>query len=533
MNDVYRAQGLTGSDQGGIARVRALRQELERSHEDVLLLHGGDLLFPSLMSRDFKGEQMVDALNYLDGDGEAFDSLMFVVFGNHEFDGKDPEDVHLVRSRVLESGFFWLRTNIDFPNPVFVDGEPVPGVSGPNSVPWYIQDVNGWRVGIFGLTLTVTGVPYATVRGDVAGRVEIARDVTQTLRDQGAELVVAVTHQPTRADSLILSTLGADGPDLIIGGHDHYSVHIEESGRHLLKADSDAQSATVVYVIPGQRGGPPAVRYERETLSGDSPIPDAALAEHVASWVTHHDRVFCHDRGEDPGCLDVAYARIDDSVLVGEELAIRGSGTNLGNWVTDIMREVVTDSGGDPDIAFINSGALRINQNLSRGTLLTRRHVEELIQFDDPLFVIELTPDLLTEMLRQSARCAGEGAWLQVSGLTFEYDTHDGTVASIHVDGRQLTEFTSIRAATTRFLARGDDPTDRDGYAMLRPAPIVWPARLEDRQPQLKQAVIATLEEARAIAGSADGSIAFPGELRMTQEDLRSAAGPVPICPQQ
>src|SRR6185295_477710 len=86
INDVYRIEGVDGGTIGSISRVRSLRQRLEREHPDLLMLHAGDLLFPSLLSRTFNGEQMIDVLNDLDGDPAGFDERMFAVFGNHEFD---------------------------------------------------------------------------------------------------------------------------------------------------------------------------------------------------------------------------------------------------------------------------------------------------------------------------------------------------------------------------------------------------------------------------------------------------------------
>ena len=100
INDVYRIEGVDGGKAGGLARVRALRGELEREHPDLLLLHAGDLLFPSFASRMYKGEQMIAVLNALDGDPRAFDPRMFVTFGNHEFDKRKLEDAGVLAERV-------------------------------------------------------------------------------------------------------------------------------------------------------------------------------------------------------------------------------------------------------------------------------------------------------------------------------------------------------------------------------------------------------------------------------------------------
>ena len=86
LNDIYRIEGLADG-RGGLARVRTLRTELEQDCPgDVMITHAGDALFPSLLSRVFNGEQMIDALNSLDGNPDAFDARMFFTPGNHEFD---------------------------------------------------------------------------------------------------------------------------------------------------------------------------------------------------------------------------------------------------------------------------------------------------------------------------------------------------------------------------------------------------------------------------------------------------------------
>jgi len=87
VNDTYRIEE-NADGSGGMARLRALRAELDRGPGDVLLLHAGDFLYPSLLSRTYKGAQMVEAMNALDGEPEKNDPRMFVVFGNHEREAK-------------------------------------------------------------------------------------------------------------------------------------------------------------------------------------------------------------------------------------------------------------------------------------------------------------------------------------------------------------------------------------------------------------------------------------------------------------
>src|SRR5215210_597321 len=82
INDVYKIEGLEGGNTGGLARVRTLRKQLESDGTPVLLLHAGDALYPSVMSKYLDAKPMVDVLNLLDGDANAFDPRMVITFGN-------------------------------------------------------------------------------------------------------------------------------------------------------------------------------------------------------------------------------------------------------------------------------------------------------------------------------------------------------------------------------------------------------------------------------------------------------------------
>ena len=87
---VAKIEGLLRGTVGGLARVRTLRKSLEAEGRPVLVLHGGDLLFPSVMSKYLRGNPMIRALNLLEGDAAALAPSLFLSFGNHELENRDP-----------------------------------------------------------------------------------------------------------------------------------------------------------------------------------------------------------------------------------------------------------------------------------------------------------------------------------------------------------------------------------------------------------------------------------------------------------
>jgi len=114
INDVYKIEGLEGGNSGGLARVRTLRRHLEWDGTPVLVLHGGDLLYPSVMSKYLEARPMLDIMNRLDGDAAKDDPNLVVGFGNHEFDNKTPD---ILLQRLNESQFGWIATNTRWCHP--------------------------------------------------------------------------------------------------------------------------------------------------------------------------------------------------------------------------------------------------------------------------------------------------------------------------------------------------------------------------------------------------------------------------------
>ncbi len=491
INDVYRIEGLGAvtagaGERGGLARVRALRRELEAaSGRPVMLLHGGDLVGPSLLSRRYGGEQMIDVLNALDGDPEGFDEAMFVTFGNHELEGDGFETARRLDRRVEESQFRWLAANVWFDD----DGRE-PLVAAPNLTEAAVVTVGGVKVGLFGLAGDQSRPAWVLGFHD---REEIARDAVASLRAAGAELVIALTHLDLALDLALLEALGDGAPDLVIGGHDHQQLARQGAGgRWVLKADADAASAVVVKVAEGAAGEltiePGLARLGPARLGSKTPAPDPEVAARVAGWLERFDREQCAAESQPPGCMSQALGR--SLVPLGaEETEIRRYETNLGNWITDRLRDhfaaaVEATDPGAPLVAFVNAGALRLNQDLPAG-YLERRHVEEL-------FPYSLLPRLLRidgATLRRVAERAVEswtasGHWLQISGFAFAHDPDTGTASRLTLLGpggpRPIEDGETVYAATVEYLV--DPRWNQDGYTMLGPDDVVSASEIDLRQ---------------------------------------------------
>lgn len=485
INDLYRINGVEEGAVGGLARVRTLRKQLQQEDPELLMLHAGDILFPSLLSREYDGEQMIDVLNLLDGAAGRFDGTLFATFGNHEFDQSKRRHAQMLNRRVEESEFTWLSSNIDFRKDE--GGRPLVGAD--HLKPSVILQRNGIRVGLFGLTID-SKIPEYVAR--FRDPLETAREMTQRLRAQGAELVIALTHLNMAQDLRLLRELGDQGPDLIFGGHEHHRLVGREGGRFVFKADADARSALLVRVRVPQQGAP-EVAYEYRDLD-QRVARDPAVQQRVDDWLVRHDAAYCAAAEEPVGCLDevIGHAQVR---LVAEELQIRGMETNLGDWVLDQALNRFRDQGAQ--VAFINAGSLRLNQDIPPGAPVTRRRLLELFAYPAPLYLIEIDGATLQQVIDHAIQgWPGEGRWLQVAGFAWRHHTEAARADALTLltpeDVRPIRPDETLRAVVNGYLI---DPAigNQDGYRVLSLDQRVETAA---SPPDLKDLVIEALRQA-------------------------------------
>ncbi len=490
INDTYRIEPLPDGS-GGLARVRALRARIEAEKGPVLLLHAGDFLYPSILSRTYKGAQLIDVLNQLDGSPGGFDERMFITFGNHEFDAAKEADAADLSARINSSQFLWLGSNIIFrPG---AEGRRM--VDSPQLKDTAIVDCGGIKVGLFSLTTAEKSAAYVERFLEPSS---LAESKSRELREQGGvELVVALTHQAMDADAALLEALGERGPDVIIGGHEHTHQQRVVGGRGAYKADADGRSAFLVTLRPASQG-----RWETQAqlipLGVEQP-EDPQVRTLVEEKLSTHDALFCGKVKQPAGCLSdvVGQAR---TKLVAEELEIRRFETNLGNWIADLARASYPDA----DIAFLNSGALRLNQDIPPGPI-RRQALEELLAYSLPLIRIELTGEVLQKVLNRAVKdWTGGGHWLQISGFAYVHDPKAGTASSLTLltpkGPRAIAAKDRLVAVVPEFLV--DPAGGQDGYTMLQ-------AGNGKPGPDLKALVYAAL----AQAGEAGVSPALEGRI--------------------
>ena len=135
--------------------------------------------------------------------------------------------------------------------------------------------------------------------------------------------------------------------------------------------------------------------------------------------------------------------------------------SNIGNLLTDLMR-----TGGNCDIAFLNSGAIRADLNTG---IITLENLINTYPFVDQLTVVELTGKQIKKLIEYSITLPyGIG---QVSGLEIIYDSSlpkMNRIVSIKHNGLAIQDSQKYRVGTTGFVANGGD-----GYKIFTQGELV------------------------------------------------------------
>lgn len=442
INDVYKIEGLANGTSGGLSRVRALREQLGADGTPVLLLHAGDFLFPSVMSKYLDARPMVDVLNQLDGDESKADPLMVVTFGNHEF---DKGDATILLKSLADSQFRWVATNTKYCKAENDCNQTFAALS-PNVVDTMLVDVAGTRVGIFGLLLPMSKSYVTTTDLRQAATNAIAQ-----LRGGGAKMIIAITHENMPDDVALVQAV--PGIDLVIGGHDHLYARQQVGSTWVAKGDADAKKVLVYDVTVGNK-----VDVSPRCVLVDASVPkDAKVDDAVSKWMNQLDGLI-------PGG---AKTRIGDTkyLLEGTEPAVRGKETALGNLLVDAARDRM-----HTDIAFLNGGSIRINDDIPAGAPITNYDLEGVFYYTNVLVAFELTGQQLLDILNNSISLAdsGDGRFLQISGFRFKYgkvgDKFVVNASDVMVGGAPLDLAKKYTATTLDYVYQHGDG---DGYLIF------------------------------------------------------------------
>ncbi len=431
---------------GGFARlataVEEIRENKKAEGEPVLLLDAGDFLGGSAFAwLALQGHS--PELTIMQSMG--YDA---VVIGNHEYDyGPDVLAQYLLRAGYPEAHRMTpvLASNTEAP-----ENHPLAARDLVQKTRMF-ELANGLKVGIFGL-MGESATLLIAESGDVQfiDPHEAARQAIAELREEGADIIVGITHSDLDEDRQLARDV--EGIDVIVGGHCHTALHrpVHEGSTVIVKAGQLGEYLGRLELAYNPNTGDVRVRNEKNNRPFLIPI-DNSLAPHpgIDAMISEYRRILDGHVGElTGGAFEdmMGTVAVSDFVLSNDPPL---SETPLGNFITDAMRLVAQEvTGKRVDIASQAGGNIR--KSVFPGTM---QHSAGNISFYEiveatstgygldgyggcPVVSLYVTGEELRRLLEMTVllqEFAGDSFFLHFSGLRYSYDPSNAILLTVPI----------------------------------------------------------------------------------------------------
>jgi 2',3'-cyclic-nucleotide 2'-phosphodiesterase (5'-nucleotidase family) len=413
--EVRRKDEISGDDLivriGGYPALAGFVDSIRSANDRTIVLHAGDDFQGTPVSSVTLGESQFKILNIIKPNAFAL--------GNHEFDyGTDN-----LREYISDAGFPVICANV------------VNVHSGKYFVPPYIiVDKDGVRIAVIGLMSPDFEILISKDNIDgltVLDPSQTVRTLLPALKNFDPDIIVALSHMGVDEDKILAGKVPE--LNLIVGGHSHTPLFspVIENGVRIVQAGSRGR-----YI--GK------VDLSVDTLNNSIVSFSAELIEVFSDSLPRHEGVATVvDSLED--LIDATFSEVI-GILETDWVPAHGEESNIGNWQSDIMRQIAKT-----DIAFQNSGGIR--RGLTAGPI-TVRDIWEINPFGNTFVTFAVTGNTLKRMIEW--QLDGRSERMQVSGLTVRYnpDAPFGEKSKvIRVNGEPLTEDRIYSIVTNNYVA--------------------------------------------------------------------------------
>ncbi|PZX12787.1 5'-nucleotidase [Palleronia aestuarii] len=406
---------------GGFSRLATKVRQVRERHdaENVLLVDAGDTFSDDLVGNETEGEAIITLMNAV--------GYNFMALGNHDF------DYGLERTRELETfATFPMRAAN-----ILEDDQPVFGK------PWQVFERAGMRIAVVGIgyhnTDQTSGA--SNIRGlFFTDGIAAVEDLLPEMQE-ASDIVVAISHQGTKADRLLASRV--DGIDVIVGGHSHDRLQPPEKieGTWIVQALADAAMLGELTLVVDEANRLRRVEGAVHLLWADEIEPDPE----IASLVTD---------------LAEPFADARDTILT-ESVDRIGRQYRSASPFDTLVGDILRDHTG-ADIAMMPG----VGYGLSFGPgPVTRGALYTLLPHPAKLVTFEMRGEDIVAVLEQSATNQSPvdpqdtvGGLVQTSNLGWTVDLTrpvSARISDVTIEGRPIQMDEWYRVATNSGMANG------------------------------------------------------------------------------
>ncbi len=447
----------------GFPLIKYFVTTFRKKDTQALLLDSGDMFHGTNEANIEEGAGVVAAANQM-----GFNAM---TPGNHDFNfGFD---------RLLE-----IKNRLNFPilsANIYQDGKPA-------FEEYRIVDINGKKVGLFGLT--VKDALFYTNSTDNRGvtledPISVAARIVPILKKQ-TDLIILISHLGSEVDEELVRKV--DGIHLILCGHHHFLFKkpIRVKNTYLVEAGGYGTHVGLAEVY--FRGNQVSNVLWNVYQTNDQSKEDKSMAELVEKY----HRIAFESMKEVVGSSAV--------VLNGVRWQVRSKETNLGNFLADAMR-----TAGQAEIALVNGGVIR--ESIPKGNI-NLYQIGTSLPFYNSVVTIELKGSKLYEALErgveQYPNGAYNGGFLHVSGIQYVFDGSKPAgkrLVEVTKDNLPLDKEKIYRVAINDYLYNGGD-----NYKEFKDARLVLRGGL------LKDVVVDYLRSSGTVSPKEEGRIKVIGE---------------------
>ena len=428
VNDTHSQIDPASDGKGGVARRRAIYNNLRAANPNTVLIHAGDAVQGTLFFSLYRGE-----VEYALMDTLGYDAI---IMGNHEFDnGMEELAAHYRKVDAVK-----ISANYDF------SATPLDGLFQP----YWVKAVGDKRVAFFGINVNPEGLIAETNCEGLRylSAPDVADATARYLKDvQKVDYAVMVSHigyssyEPSEPnDTLIIGN--SHYIDMVISSHSHTTIKPGSDWSRIANADGR--------LIPiGQNGksGKLVATYDLDLESG------GIVYDHISvddSWDEAASRYTAMNEWLDHFRHGV------DSIMnnpVGTSARyMKNSSAAAQNWVSDASMEIIKELSGikNIDCAIMNKGGIRTD--MPEGTV-TEGVIGSMFPFDNRFVVLEMPGNELIESVKLMC---GRGGDAVSKELRATYNDK-GELVKATLKGKKIDPKKTYIVATIDYLANGGD----------------------------------------------------------------------------
>lgn len=478
LNDTHGHFWKNNQDEYGFAAQKTvidnIRKEVMDKGGEVLLLHAGDFNTGVPESDIQNAKPDIEGLNMLGVDA--------LVLGNHEFDSP----LQLLDMQEKWANFPFLSANV-------INKK----TDKPLVKPYTVFNKQGLKIAVIGLTTEDTaklGNPDVTDNVIFENPIEKAQSILKDInRQEKPDIRIALTHlgyyfdgqhgMNAPGDVTLARTLNKGAFDLIVGGHTHDTVCLDDNGKFIVnytpgdKCKPEFQNGT--WIVQAGEWGKFLGRADFEFKNGETKLVSYELipinlkqkvkleggkAEYklYQSEITEDKTVYAHlKKYQDEGnkLLGVKVGEVKGSKLEGDRKVVRFQQTNLGRLIAQSQMERVK-----ADVGIMNSGGIRASINEGD---VTYKDILTVQPFGNMIATLELTGKELVDYLNVVAlKDVDMGAYPQFAGISMIVDRTAKQVSDIRIGGKPLDLNKIYKVSVPDYCVAGGD-----GYPIMKKHP--------------------------------------------------------------